>query len=55
MTNQPIHVIQEAVIPQGGNIKAGGNVIEFEITDTPTTETGIVKISDVVFWFDTVQ
>jgi phage baseplate assembly protein gpV len=49
LTNQPIHVILETVIPQGGNIKAGGNVIEFKITDTPTTETDIIKISDVVF------
>jgi hypothetical protein len=55
LTNQPMHAIQEVVIPQGGNIKAGGNVIEFEITDTPTTETGIIRISDVVLWIVTVQ
>ena len=51
-TNQPIHAIQEVIHGQEG-IKAGSNVIEFEIVDTPMTETGIIKISDVVLYYYT--
>jgi hypothetical protein len=35
------------------SLKAGRNVIEFEIVDTPMTETGVIKISDAVVYYST--
>lgn len=51
-TNQTIHAIQEVFYGQGG-LKPGRNVIEFEIVDTPMTETGVIKISDAVVYYST--
>ena len=51
-TNQTIHAIQEVFYGQGG-LKAGRNMIEFEIVDTPMTETGVIKISDAVVYYST--
>lgn len=51
-TNQPIHAMQEVFYGQGG-LKAGRNVIEFEIVDTPMTETGVIKISDAIVYYST--
>jgi hypothetical protein len=51
--NQPIHAIQEVLGTAQGGLKAGRNVIEFEIVDTPMTETGVIKISDAVVYYST--
>ena len=51
-TNQTIHAMQEVFYGQE-SLKAGRNVIEFEIVDTPMTETGVIKISDAVVYYST--
>ena len=47
--NQPTNSIHEAFTGPV-NLNEPTNVIEFEIVDTPTTDTAVVKISDVIMW-----
>lgn len=47
--NQPTNSIHEAFTGPV-NLNEPTNIIEFEIVDTPTTDTAVVKISDVIKW-----
>jgi hypothetical protein len=52
-TNQTIHATQEVLSNAQVGLKPGKNVIEFEIVDTPMTETGVIRISDAVVYYAT--
>lgn len=53
LTNQPTSTVHEVfMIPTN---PSGNNTIDFEIVDTPLTEVGLVRISDVVIWATTVS
>ena len=51
LMNQPTSAVHEVfVVPTN---PSGISTIDFEIVDTPLTELGVVRISDVVIWAST--
>lgn len=53
-SNQSVHTLQE-VLSGSSNLKSTGNRVEFEIVDTPLSETGVLAISDIVLWFNVLN
>jgi hypothetical protein len=53
LSNQAPHSTHE-VFPQS-LLKQHGSTMEFEIIDTPMSETSVLKISDIVLWLQSLE